>query len=40
VLTDALRRYFDKNSTMSKRVQYCGVALVGFDVLFYPGGGY
>ncbi len=36
-LTDALRRYFDKNSIMSKRVQYCGVALVGFDASFYPG---
>jgi hypothetical protein len=36
-LTDALRRYFDKNSRMSKRVEYCGVALVGFDAPFYPG---
>lgn len=36
-LTDALKRYFDKNSVMSKRVQYCGVALVGFDAPFYPG---
>ena len=36
VLTAALKRYFDKNSIMSKRVQYCGVALVGFDALFYP----
>lgn len=36
VLTDALRRYFDKSSVMSKRVQYCGVALVGFDASFYP----
>lgn len=30
-LTEALKRYFDKNSVMSKCVQYCGVALVGFD---------
>lgn len=37
VLTDALKRYFDKTSVMSNRVQYCGVALVGFDVAFYPG---
>jgi hypothetical protein len=37
VLTEALKRYFDKNSVMSKRVQYCGVALVGFDGSFYPG---
>jgi hypothetical protein len=35
-LTDALRRYFDRNSVMSKRVQYCGVALVGFDAECYP----
>lgn len=35
-LTDALRRYFDKSSVMSRRVQYCGVALVGFDAPFYP----
>ena len=36
-LTEALRRYFDRNSVMSKRVRYCGVALVGFDADFYPG---
>jgi hypothetical protein len=35
-LTNALRKYFDKSSVMSKRVQYCGVALVGFDAPFYP----
>lgn len=35
-LTDALKKYFDKSSLMSKRVQYCGVALVGFDASFYP----
>ena len=38
-LTDALKRYFDKNSVMSNRRQYCGVALVGFDAGFYPGDG-
>jgi hypothetical protein len=38
-LTEALKRYFDKNLAMSKRVQYCGVALVGFDAPFYPGPG-
>ena len=38
-LTDALKRYFDKNSVMSQRVQYCGVALVGFDAAFYPQNG-
>lgn len=36
-LTAALKRYFDKNSPMSKRVKYCAVALVGFDATFYPG---
>jgi hypothetical protein len=35
-LTDALKGFFDKNSSQSKRVQYCGVALVGFDGDFYP----
>lgn len=35
-LTDALKKYFDKSSVMSKRVQYCGVALVGFDAPVYP----
>ncbi|HOY78802.1 MAG TPA: SAVED domain-containing protein [Hyphomonadaceae bacterium] len=38
-LTDALKRYFDKSSVMSKRVQYCGVGLVGFDAPFYPKDG-
>ncbi|MDH6178005.1 hypothetical protein ABIF44_004815 [Bradyrhizobium japonicum] len=36
-LTEALKRYFDKMSPMSKRVKYCAVALVGFDAAFYPG---
>lgn len=35
-LTGALKRYFDRSSMMSTRVQYCGVALVGFDAPFYP----
>jgi hypothetical protein len=35
-LTDALRRYFDRSSVLSTRVQYCGIALVGFDAPFYP----
>ena len=34
--TKALKKYFDKSSVMSKRVQYCGIALVGFDAPFYP----
>lgn len=37
-LTDALKKYFDRSSVMSKRVQYCGVALVGFDASVYPKG--
>lgn len=37
ILTEALKRYFDRNSVLSRRVQYCGVALVGFDAAFYPG---
>jgi hypothetical protein len=36
-LTEALKRYFDKTSPLSKRVKYCAVALVGFDAAFYPG---
>lgn len=35
-LIEALKKYFDKSSVMSRRVQYCGVALVGFDAPFYP----
>jgi len=38
-LTAALRKYFDKSSVLSKRVQYCGIALVGFDADFYPATG-
>ena len=38
-LTEALKRYFDRNSVLSQRVQYCGVALVGFDAQFYPSDG-
>lgn len=35
-LTEALKNYFDKSSVLSRRVKYCGVALVGFDAPFYP----
>jgi hypothetical protein len=38
-ITNALKKYFDKSSVMSKRVQYCGAALVGFDAPFYPKDG-
>lgn len=36
LMTEALKRYFDTSSMLSKRVQHCGVALVGFDAGFYP----
>lgn len=35
-LSTAFRRYFDTSLPLSNRVQYCGVALVGFDAPFYP----
>lgn len=35
-LTGAFKKYFNRNSPKSNRVQYCGVALVGFDADFYP----
>lgn len=35
-LTAALRNYFNRASPQSNRVRYCGVALVGFAVPFYP----
>jgi hypothetical protein len=35
-LTEAFKRYFDRSSPMSIRVEYCGIALVGFDTDFYP----
>lgn len=39
-LSDAFRRYFDTTSPLSNRVEYCGIALVGFDADFYgPGDG-
>jgi hypothetical protein len=38
-LTGALRRYFDRTSPQSLRVEYSGIALVGFDADFYPRDG-
>ncbi|MFE8872270.1 DUF1837 domain-containing protein [Acetobacter persici] len=35
-LSAAFRRFFDTSSPLSNRVEYCGVALVGFDANFYP----
>lgn len=37
-ITAAFRKYFDKTSPLSNRVQYCGIALIAFDADFYPGG--
>lgn len=37
-LTDAFKKFFDKKSPLSNRVEYCGVALIGFDAAFYPKG--
>lgn len=34
--TAALRQYFDRSSSQSNRVRYCGLALVGFKGAFYP----
>lgn len=38
-LTAAFKKYFDKSSPLSNRVEYCGVALIGFDAEFYPKDG-
>lgn len=35
-ITDAFLKYFDKTLPQSKRVEYRGVALIGFDAAFYP----
>ena len=37
-LTKAFKSYFDRSSPKSNRVKYCGVALICFDVAFYPSG--
>lgn len=39
IVTEALRRYFDRSSVESRRIKYCGAGLVGFDASFYPGDG-
>lgn len=38
-LTKALRLYFNTDSKQSKKVQYCGIALVGYDANYYPDDG-
>lgn len=35
-LSEAFKRYFDTSSQQSNHVEYCGLALVGFDAEFYP----
>lgn len=37
-LTAAFKKYFDRTSPMSNRVEYCGVAMVAFDADFYGEG--
>jgi len=36
-LTSAFKQYFDKSSPKSNRIEYCGIALIGFSADFYPG---
>jgi hypothetical protein len=37
-LTAAFKKYFDRTSPKSNRVEYCGIALIAFDADFYPKG--
>jgi hypothetical protein len=37
-LTAAFKKYFDRTSPLSNRVEYCGIALIAFDADFYPKG--
>ena len=34
-LTSAFKRYFDRASPMSNRVEYCGIALIGYNTKVY-----
>ncbi|KXG84273.1 HamA C-terminal domain-containing protein [Agrobacterium bohemicum] len=38
-LTEAFKLYFNRQSPLSNRVQYCGLALIGFDADIYPADG-
>lgn len=38
-LTAAFKKYFDRTSPLSNRVEYCGIALIAFDADFYPKDG-
>lgn len=35
-LSEAFKLYFDTASPLSNRIEYCGIALIGFDADFYP----
>lgn len=35
-ITAAFKKYFDRTSPLSNRVEYCGIALIAFDAEFYP----
>lgn len=35
-LTAAFKKYFDRTSPLSNRVEYCGIALIAFDAEVYP----
>lgn len=37
-MTAAIKKYFDRTSPLSNRVEYCGIALTAFDADFYPKG--
>lgn len=39
MLTAAFKKYFDRTSPLSNRVEYCGIALIAFDADFYPKDG-
>ena len=38
-LTAAFRKYFDRASPMSNRVEYCGIALIAYDTRIYANDG-
>ncbi len=38
-LTAACKKYIDRPSPLSNRVEYCGIALIAFDADFYPKDG-
>ncbi|UXN05122.1 DUF1837 domain-containing protein [Bartonella sp. HY406] len=36
ILSNAFKNFFDTSLPLSNRVEYCGLAMIGFDVDFYP----